>query len=67
MEKLEVRPLIFDEDEVTRAGAFVTVERYGELAVYRAYVWSEDEPREDTGVQSGEHSAEDGQGSGATL
>ncbi|MBC7147221.1 MAG: ParB N-terminal domain-containing protein [Thioclava marina] len=61
MEKLEARPLIFDEEEIARAGAFVTLDRYGELAVYRGFVRPEDEPREDADVHSGEQAA-DGQG-----
>ncbi|MCT4683631.1 MAG: ParB N-terminal domain-containing protein, partial [Roseicyclus sp.] len=59
MEKLEARPLIFDVEEIARAGAFVTLDRYGELAVYRGFVRPEDEPRAD--VHSGEQAA-DGQG-----
>ena len=61
MEKLEARPLIFDAEEIARAGAFVTLDRYGDLAVYRGFVRPEDEPREDADVHSGEHAA-DGQG-----
>ena len=60
MEKLEARPLIFDDEEIGRAGAFVTLDRYGELAVYRGFVRPEDEPREDADVHSGEQAA-DGQ------
>jgi ParB family chromosome partitioning protein len=59
MEKLEARPLIFDVEEIARAGAFVTLDRYGELAVYRGFVRPEDEARAD--VHSGEQAA-DGQG-----
>jgi ParB family transcriptional regulator, chromosome partitioning protein len=61
MEKLEVRPLIFDAEEIGRGGAFVTLDRHGELAVYRGFVRPEDEPREDADVHSGEQAA-DGQG-----
>lgn len=60
MEKLEARPLIFDDEEIARAGAFVTLDRYGELAVYRGFVRPEDEPRQDADVHSGEQAA-DGQ------
>ncbi|MAQ45086.1 MAG: DNA-binding protein, partial [Confluentimicrobium sp.] len=60
MEKLDARPLIFDAEEIARAGAFVTLDRYGELAVYRGFVRPEDEPREDANVHSGELAA-DGQ------
>ncbi|MBO9467256.1 ParB N-terminal domain-containing protein [Tropicibacter sp. R15_0] len=59
MEKLEARPLIFDVEEIARAGAFVTLDRYGELAVYRGFVRPEDEARAD--VHSSEQAA-DGQG-----
>ena len=61
MERLKGRPLIFDGEEIARAGAFVTLDRYGELAVYRGFVRPEDEPREDADVHSGERAA-DGQG-----
>ncbi|ATG37760.1 hypothetical protein PhaeoP23_03683 (plasmid) [Phaeobacter piscinae] len=54
MEKLEARTLIFDDEEITRAGAFVTLDRYGKLAVYRGFVRPEDEPREDADVHTGE-------------
>ena len=37
MEKFETRPLIFDRTEIGRAGAFITLDRYGALAVYRGY------------------------------
>jgi ParB family chromosome partitioning protein len=60
MEKLEARPLIFDDEEIARSGAFVTLDRYGELSVYRGFVRPEDEPREDADVHSGEQAA-DGQ------
>jgi len=61
MEKLEARPLIFDAEEIAMAGAFVTLDRYGELAAYRGFVRPEDEPRQDADVHSGEQAA-DGQG-----
>ncbi|WP_167646898.1 ParB/RepB/Spo0J family partition protein [Mameliella alba] len=61
MEKLEARPLIFDDEEIARAGAFVTLDRYGGLSVYRGFVRPEDEPRADIDVHSGEPVA-DGQG-----
>ena len=61
MEKLEVRPLIFDAEEIGRAGAFVTLDRYCELVVYRGFVRPEDEPRQDGDVYCGEQAA-DGQG-----
>lgn len=64
LEKLEVRPLIFDAEEIGRAGAFVTLDRYGELAVYRGFVRPDDEPRADVDVHSGEQAAA---GQGAEL
>jgi ParB family transcriptional regulator, chromosome partitioning protein len=55
MEVLEQRPTIFDPAEIARAGAFVTLDRNGSLAVYRGYVRLEDEPREEVIAQcSGE-------------
>ncbi|MGL5010146.1 MAG: ParB N-terminal domain-containing protein [Paracoccaceae bacterium] len=47
MEAIEQRPVIFDPAEVARAGVFVTLDRDGDLAVYRGYVRPEDEPREE--------------------
>lgn len=61
MEKLDARPLIFDEEEIAGAGVFVTLARYGELAVYQGFVRPEDQPRADVDVHSGEQAA-DGQG-----
>lgn len=61
MEKLEARPLIFDTEEIARAGVFVMPARYGELAVYRGFVGPEDQPRADVNVHRGEQAA-DGQG-----
>jgi len=54
MEKLEVQPLIFDAEEIGRQGAFVTLDRYVELAVYRGFVQPEDDPRVDVDLHSGE-------------
>lgn len=34
LEKIETQPLIFDQTEIGRAGALVTLDRYGSLAVY---------------------------------
>lgn len=39
----------------------MTLDRYGELAVYRGFVRHEDEPRQNADVHSGEQAA-DGQG-----
>ena len=61
MEKIESRPLIFDAEEVKRAGAFVTLDRYGDLAIYRGYVRPEDEPREEAETQGDERLADDAQ------
>ena len=67
MEKIETRPLIFDEEEIGRAGAFVTLDRYGALAVYRGYVRPADEPVEETAVQDGTDPAVAGQGDDRDL
>ena len=40
----EERPMVFDPDEVARAGVFVTLDSDGRLAVDRGYVRREDEP-----------------------
>ena len=53
MEVLEQYPLIFDPAEVFHVGVFVTPDRNGSLVIYRGYVRSGDEPREDSAVQCG--------------
>jgi len=67
MEKIETRPLIFDQAEIGRAGAFITLDRYGVLAVYRGYVRPEDEPVEEAAVQDGADPAVAGQGDDRDL
>jgi len=62
MEALEQRPLIFDATEVALAGVFVTLDRGGCLAVYRGYVRPEDEPRDESAVQTVGDSEAVGQG-----
>ncbi|PIL15455.1 hypothetical protein P775_26010 [Puniceibacterium antarcticum] len=37
IQKFEIRPIAFNPKEIGRAGAFVTLDRYGALAVYRGY------------------------------
>jgi ParB family transcriptional regulator, chromosome partitioning protein len=66
MQAFEARPLIFDPAEGARAGAFVTLDREGSLAVYRGYVRPEDEPREETAVQDVGHADAMGQGADAS-
>jgi ParB family chromosome partitioning protein len=43
MEALEQRPLIYEAGDVARAGVFVTLDRYGVLALHRGFVRPEDE------------------------
>ena len=43
IEALNARPVVFDADEVVRAGAFVSIAADGALRVERGYVRSEDE------------------------
>jgi ParB family chromosome partitioning protein len=62
MEKIETRPLIYHPTEIGCAGAFVTLGRYGALAIYRGYLRPEDEPVDDTAVQEGVDPALAGQG-----
>ena len=62
MEAFEQRPLIFDAAKVGRAGVFVTLDRDGDLAVYRGYVRPEDEPREETVANFGDELGAEGQG-----
>jgi ParB family chromosome partitioning protein len=67
MQKIETRPLIFDPNEIGRAGVFVTLERYGALAVYRGDVRRQDEPVEETAAQDGVDPAMAGQGEDCDL
>ncbi|MEQ8339629.1 MULTISPECIES: hypothetical protein [Marinovum] len=60
-EGFDARPLIFGVDKIGRAGAFVTLDRLGELAVSPGFMRPEDELREDADVHSGGQAA-DGQG-----
>jgi ParB family transcriptional regulator, chromosome partitioning protein len=62
MEAFELRPLIYDQAEVARAGVFVTLDRDGALAVYRGYLRPEDEAREGAAVHDGADAGETGQG-----
>ena len=61
VDAIDDRPRIFEDDEKTIAGAFVTIDSSGNLRVERGFVRSEDEPP----VES-ETSNEDGQASGET-
>ena len=62
MEEIETQTLIFDQTEIGRAGAFITLVRYGALAVYRGYTRPEDEPVEETAVHDGADPALRGRG-----
>jgi len=55
--------------EVTRAGAFVTLDRSGQLSVYRGYVRLVDEPLAETAVKDGSETgvAQTGQGGDIEL
>jgi ParB family chromosome partitioning protein len=54
MEAYEQRPLIFDAAEISQAGAFVTLDRDGSLAIHRGYVRPEDELCEEAVGQENE-------------
>ena len=62
IEAFEQRPLIFDPVEVARAGVFITLDRDGNLAVYRGYVRPEDEAREETAANGAAELGAEGQG-----
>lgn len=59
IEALEQRPIDYDQEEIARAGAFVTIDRSGELSVHRGYVRVEDEPAAEGDI---EEVAEEAQG-----
>ncbi|MDN5788695.1 ParB/RepB/Spo0J family partition protein [Pseudorhodobacter sp.] len=63
MEALDVRPLMFDPIEIAQAGAFITLDRDGKLAVYRGYIRPEDERREQVDVGGDGLPSTEGQGS----
>jgi len=44
LEALEQRPVVYEPDDIVRAGAFVSIDSTGTLRVERAYVRPEDEP-----------------------
>ena len=56
VDAIDDRPKVFEDDEKTIAGAFVTIDSSGSLRVERGFVRSEDEPAEpdaeDEGAQS---------------
>ena len=58
MEKREARTVIFEGEEILRAGAFVPLGPYGEHTVCRGFVRPKDEPRAVVDVHSGEHVAD---------
>ena len=61
IEALNDRPIVFDRDEVARAGAFVSIAADGSLRIERGYVRQEDElpvePEPEATVETGEDSA----------
>jgi ParB family transcriptional regulator, chromosome partitioning protein len=62
----EERPVVFDRDEVARAGAFVNLRSDGKLAVERGYIRPGVERQaggDDAGVDSGDDHAAGGNGS----
>ncbi|WP_072386564.1 ParB/RepB/Spo0J family partition protein [Hyphomicrobium sp. CS1BSMeth3] len=44
LETLDERPLVYEPDDIARAGAFVSIDSTGTLRVERGYVRPEDEP-----------------------
>ncbi len=61
IEALTGRPVVFDADEVARAGAFVSISPDGSLRIERGFVRPEDElpvePEPETAVETEEHPA----------
>lgn len=53
------RPLVYDPEEMARAGAFVTIDRDGNLEIDRGYVRPEDEPP--VAAEGGELDADPGE------
>ena len=44
LEAFEERPVVYEPDDIARAGAFVSIDSTGALRVERGYVRPEDEP-----------------------
>ena len=55
MEKIEAWPLIYHPTEIGRAGAFVTLDRYGALAVYRGNDLLTSEESIENGITANEY------------
>ena len=53
LEAIDDRPLVYDADEVARAGAFVSINSVGALIVQRGFVRPEDEPVTEPGAEVG--------------
>ena len=49
LEGFEKRPIVYDPDEIARAGVFISIDRDGEPVIERGYVRAEDEPMADAG------------------
>ncbi|MCC6826877.1 MAG: ParB/RepB/Spo0J family partition protein [Novosphingobium sp.] len=63
IEALDQRPLAYDADEVTRAGAFISIAPDGSLRIERGFVRPEDElpiEREQGAVVDGDNGTDDG-------
>ena len=58
MEALQSRPIRFEPEDYSIAGAFVSIDGSGELRVERGYVRPEDEPVEETDQPEGDATAD---------
>jgi ParB family chromosome partitioning protein len=63
----EQRPILYDAAEVTRAGAFVSIDTSGSLRVERGYVRPEDEAPAASPNEEEEHGMGDGRAPGAST
>jgi ParB family chromosome partitioning protein len=63
----EQRPVLYDAAEVTRAGAFVSIDTSGSLRVERDYVRPEDEAPVASPDEGDEHETGDGRAPGASM
>jgi len=55
IEKIETRPLIVNPTKIGRAGAFVTLDRYGTLTVYRGYDHLTSDESVENGIMANEY------------
>ncbi|MEY9558890.1 ParB/RepB/Spo0J family partition protein [Sinorhizobium fredii] len=67
LDRLNARPCVFDQEEVARGGAFISLGAGGELKIERGLVRSEDETEVETGGDGATGSVGETDGDGSEL